>query len=524
MKYILVLILAYLYAGGLFAQKVIFLHFNDEHGNYPGIIKDDGKIHSMTHLAAWVETIKFRNRGTKVFLTFGGDMNSGTPESDEMDARADVHLMNFIGVDVAVLGNHEFDKPISVLDEQLHRSSFPWICSNVYYKDKRDFILPYQVISAGKYKIAFVGMVTRHTEKIGNPSVISALEFTRPLEEYQNISATLQNRVDAFVVLSHLGNYPAKDGKREIPDDYDDEITFLEKAPKDKLILLLGGHSHDLVAEHTHGIPVMQSECCLKYLSLAEFEFSETEKPRLVRMESIPLNQYPPEFYRNDSWWNEYLRKKTEGAEKITRFYLDGVGHKFNKIIGSTQVSLEQEKGHHLRSSTPLGNFIADSQKELTGADAAIMNAGGIRRDLPLGDIKVRNVISILPFKNPIGIVEMTGQELRDILFQEIVVNQEGGGFPQVSGMEIEAVIESREIHIFIGGRALDMEKKYTVAINSYLANGGMGYPNFVEQKRFQTDGLMDYRLLQSYIEKIVDITVPMYEQKWQSPRIRIKK
>lgn len=508
----------------LFAERVIFLHFNDEHGNYSGRTKDEKNIESMAHLAAWVETIKKRNRGARVILTFGGDMNSGSPESDELNAMPDVDLMNLIGVDVGVIGNHEFDKELNVFDSQFYKSRFPWISGNIYYNKSTPFALPYYIMHTKENKIAFIGFTTRHTEKIGNPKNMKNVQFTSPLEEYQKLSEVLKNRVDYIVILSHLGYYPEKDGKRALPREYEDEITFLNKIKENKPFLLLGGHSHTKVKTTINETYLMQSKCCLKFLSLAEFELNPGEKAKLLRMEHIALNEYPLEYYQTKSWWNEYLRKKTEHAKKITLKYNQIVDKKLGQVIASTDVTFIHNREDLFSQSIPLGNLIADSQKEMTGADVAIMNAGGIRRELSQGQINMKAVLSILPFKNDIGVVEVTGKELYDILYNEVIVNQEGGGYPQISGMIINANIEKKQLAILINGDDIDMNKKYKLAINAYLAAGGLGYPNFAEQNRFQTDGIMDYRLLAEYLKKAGKISQKDYEAKWEKSRISLIK
>jgi 5'-nucleotidase len=137
---------------------------------------------------------------------------------------------------------------------------------------------------------------------------------------------------------------------------------------------------------------------------------------------------------------------------------------------------------------TNLGNLITDALRQATGADVAIYNGGSIRSDTTYGpgEMTTRDVISILPFENPVVKVEISGAILRAALENGVSqVGQEigSGGFPQVSGFQFEYDARrpagSRVTKVSVAGRALDDRKNYTLSSDVYLIKGGDGYDMF---------------------------------------------
>jgi len=503
----------------IFSKRVIFLHTNDEHGHFYGLFRKGKNINSFSQLTAWVETIRRKAllKNKKVILTFGGDMNTGTPESDELYARPDNQLFNMLKVDVAVLGNHEFDKPLTVLYKQLKFSKFPWLGANVYLKrNKSPLVLPYTILKADDIRIAILGLTTQQSEKIANRKVVKKLIFTNIVDEAKKYLPNLHKQADFVVALTHTGYYEDELIK---PRHYEGEIGLAKKI-KD-FDLILGAHSHSKVQRKMiNGTPIYQAGSYNKYLVLVEYEIKAGKKPVFIRDNMISLNKYPKEFYENNNhWWYKYLHAKVKNTQQTIALFKGMTEAKFSEVIGICKSTFHFVRTELFTQSTMLGNLIADSHREILKADFAIMNAGGIRSTFEKGKIAIKDVLTVSPFNNTLGTVKVTGKEVYNLFYQRFFKETNGGGFPHVSGIKILVYKKQKKLKITIQGKSLDLNKTYLMGINNYLAEGGLNYPNYIEADRFRDSGKSDNIALKKYIRK----NSPIIPNKWKEARIEFK-
>jgi 5'-nucleotidase len=163
--------------------------------------------------------------------------------------------------------------------------------------------------------------------------------------------------------------------------------------------------------------------------------------------------------------------------------------------VGSTAVTLDGLSISNRSKETNIGNFIADAYRGAVGADVALINGGSIRADLTYnpGVLTVRDVLSLLPFNNPIVKIELSGRTLRQALEHSVArsgvgEDSEPGRFPQISGMSFKfdtsKPVGQRIIEIQVGGKAFDENRTYTLATSDFLVSrGGDGYTMFKEGK-----------------------------------------
>ena len=166
-----------------------------------------------------------------------------------------------------------------------------------------------------------------------------------------------------------------------------------------------------------------------------------------------------------------------------------------------------------------MGDLVADAIRVQTGTDTAFVGGGGIRGDIPAGDITKEDILTVMPFSNDIVVAEVTGQQiLYGLEYGVRGLPEETGGFMQVSGItyEIDTSIPSsvtldennmfsgvagdyRVRNVMVCGEPLDLEKKYTIASESYyLGDGGDGLAMFskddiIAVMMVDNEALMDY-------------------------------
>lgn len=500
----------------LYPEHIIFIHTNDSHGYfYPRKEKEKmvyGPLALYAHLAAI--RIEARQKNAYVVLTHGGDLNTGTPESDYVYARPDIELMNHLGYQVMVLGNHEFDISREQLRRQMEQSQFRWISANIYEdkpNEKSLLTAPVFILELGKIKIGFLGLTTQSTETIGNKQNMKGLVFSNPIAEAQKYATELAKKTNITVALTHLGFFPAEKEKKLA---YEGDIALAQAVPQ--IDLILGGHSHTLVlGEVINGVPIYQAECYNRYAIRVDVEVNPGEKPKILSHQLISLSHFPESWEKIrqvEPYYTEYAR-----AEELVKTALKATDAIFSKVIAESRQEFSHDRKILFKKSVPIGNLIADALRDYTQADLAIVNSGGIRAGLSKGPVSIRDILTILPFKNTVGVIELSGQELEE-LFQNLLSRESEGHFPQISGAEVHFNRDNQKVRIYLQKNGhfipLNREKKYRIALNSYIAQGGNNYPEIVQRAYFLDTGKKDSEIFTEYLQKKKYIDLAHYQGK----------
>jgi 5'-nucleotidase/UDP-sugar diphosphatase len=150
---------------------------------------------------------------------------------------------------------------------------------------------------------------------------------------------------------------------------------------------------------------------------------------------------------------------------------------------------------------TNLGVFIASLMRQRAKAHVAIMNAGGIRESLPAGALTYKDVIKVQPFGNMLTYVDMNGKELMDYLGAAAKMTAGSGAFAHFAGVQL--VMEGGAVKsAAVQGSAIDPAKTYRLAINSFQASGGDGYPKLTWHPGYVNTGFVDADIMREYLSK----------------------
>ncbi|WED24768.1 bifunctional UDP-sugar hydrolase/5'-nucleotidase UshA [Vibrio sp. JC009] len=496
--------------------KITILHTNDNHGAF---WKNKYGERGMAARATLVKQIRseVQAQGGSVLLLSAGDINTGAPESDLLDAKPDIIGMNLMDYDLMTVGNHEFDNPLEVLQQQEEWADFPFIAANVY-KDGKRLFQPYLMMNKNGVKIAIVGLTTEDTAKLGNPEYVAGIEFTDPRAEMEKIIAELEKseKPDVVIASTHLGHYA--DGKHgsNAPGD----VALARTFGGEKIDLIVSGHSHDAVCmengkqsesyletgvcvpDEQNGTTIVQALDQGKYLGRADYTFKNGEF-ELDAYKLIPVN----------------MKKKVKDAEgKKVRVFIDkeipedpavlAALQEFqeqgqaalNVKVGSVNQELVGERSIVRNNQTNLGRMIATTHMQRTKADFAIMNSGGVRASIQPGDISYKDILTVQPFGNTVTLVDMTGTEVMDYLSVVATKQKDSGAYPQFAGISM-TIAGDKVSEITIGGKALDPEQTYRFSIPSYNAGGGDGYPVINTHPAFVDTGYVDAEVLKEFIQ-----------------------
>lgn len=463
--------------------------------------------------------------GNHVLLVDNGDSIQGEPIGTMTTGEALIELMNTVGYDIAVPGNHEFDYGMERFLELTGKASFPYISAN-FNKNGELVFAPYVIKEFDGVKIAFVGVTTPKTITSSTPKYFQDEEgdfiygFMQD-ETGEKLYAAVQSAVDAaraegaayVVVLGHLGNEDSCS-----PWTYADVI-----ANTTGIDALLDGHSHDtdqVEMLNKDGETVLRSACGTKMAGVGCLRIGKDGKI------STDL------FLWNNSVAAPELLGIRNDVYTAVKTAQDALKEKLSEVVARTAVELTindpvatKDDGSPIRivrrAETNLGDLCADAYRDQSGAQIAFVNGGGVRVSIKEGDITLNDILKVHPFGNAMCVIEATGAQILDALeWGARAVPSENGGFLQVSGLtyEIHTYIESsakadentmfagvegeyRVKNVMVGGEPLDPEKTYTLASHNYmLKNGGDGYSMFKGCKLLQDEVMLDNQVLINYI------------------------
>ena len=455
-------------------------------------------------------------QGKHVVLVDNGDAVQGDTIGTLSNGEYIIDIMNEVGYDVATPGNHEFDYGMDQFFALTEQANFPYVSANFVDNDGNTVLDPYVIKDVAGVKIAFVGISTPKTITTSTPKYFqddngNYIYSFQQDETGEKLYAAVQSAVDAaraegaqFVIaLAHLG----------IEEDCSPWTSSEVIVNTTGIDAVLDGHSHSMIqgekVKNKDGAEVLLSstETKLAYIGCLTIKDDGSMSTTLI----------------SDNGMKEFIGGIQEEFEELV-----------NTVVASTDVDLiikDPASGERIVrvSETNLGDLCADAYRAMSGADVAIVNGGGVRADIPAGDITYGQIIAVHPFGNEMCVVECTGQEILDAL--ELGCSKlpaESGGFLQVSGMtytvdlNVESTVKLDENGMFVsvegdrrvkdvtvGGEPIDPEKTYTLASHNYkLKDCGDGYTMFADNVFLQDSVMIDNQVLINYIVDVLGGTV----------------
>lgn len=430
-----------------------------------------------------------------------------------------VDIMNYVGFDLAIYGNHEFDYGMDVALSLDALSDAQYIACN--FKDIRTGELvtePYSIVDYGTVKVAYVGIVTPETFTKSTPThfqdengnyIYSFCEGGNGQELYdavqQSIDAARSEGADVIIALGHLGTDPASAPWRSY--DVIANTTGLDA--------FIDGHSHSTIP----GEKVSDKEG-------GEVILTSTG----TKMENIGKMTIT-----SDGEITTELISGYAAVDSGTDAFIKGIQSRFEEKLGEVVARTEVElvindpiTGQRIirNRETNLGDLCADAYRVVLGADIGMVNGGGIRGALKPGEITYGDIIAVHPYGNMMCVVEASGQEILDTL--EVAAQAapgEFGSFQHVSGLkytintavESTVVMDDKGMLQSIGETRrvtnvqvlqkdgtyapIDPDAIYTLASHNYMIKqGGSGVAHFMDNKLIADEVMIDNQVLINYI------------------------
>ncbi|WP_422478878.1 5'-nucleotidase C-terminal domain-containing protein [Pleomorphochaeta sp. DL1XJH-081] len=450
------------------------VHTNDVHGRIEGSDSQVGyaKLATLVNMG--------RSVTNKNLLLDAGDVSHGTLLTNLFEGETSAVLLDLLGYDAVVPGNHDFnygkDRLIEAAKLAEQYSDLRVLAANIMDENGKMVFQPYQLYYFDGFTVGVIGVSTPDTETKTHPKNVEGLSFMSDAVVYgaQALVNEVRNRADYVIALAHLG----------LDEDGSYGVTSKMLAENVKGIdLIVDGHSHSVLENgmQVGDTLIVSAGEYMKSVGLVEIAVrngkAAGETALLIPASDVAdpsQNDYAKMFgiteVPADPTVTAYVESQKAKLDSIT-----------SEIVAYTPVKLEGERQNVRTKPTNLGNMIAKSMVEATGADAALTNGGGIRASIAAGDVSRGDIITVLPFNNTVVVVEVTGQDIYDALeWGYSRLPEANGGFPQTANM---AIIYSRFSdpgsrikRVLINGKSIDRDATYKLATNDFMAAGGDGY------------------------------------------------
>jgi 2',3'-cyclic-nucleotide 2'-phosphodiesterase (5'-nucleotidase family) len=365
-------------------------------------------------------------------LGAGDDTSPGVLALVESGGQA-IPFFERAGTDVETFGNHDFDYGPERTLELVAASPQTWVSANVDRNGARfgadAGVEPWTTVAVDGARVGVFGVTAPETAEI-NPEATD-LSFRDPVAAGRAAADDLRAAgADHVVALSHLGR-----GDRDLAASVDVDAV-------------LGGHLHTEAAERVDGTPLTRPG--VNGRAVYELDLAAGEVRR------HPVAEAPVD----------------ERAADHARELLADAG--LSEVVATVEEPIARDRAAAVGGESRVGNFVADAYRWYTGADVGFQNAGGIREGPALaGEVTVADLVSVVPFQEPVAVLEVDGAALRAAL------GEAGGDLPfgdpdwwhaHVSGATVTYDRERDElVAASVGGDPLDPDRTYTVASSAYV-------------------------------------------------------
>jgi len=496
---------------------ITILHTNDHHGRFwQNAIGEYGLSAQKTVVDEIRKEVAAK--GGELLLLSGGDINTGVPESDTLNAEPDFKAMNKIGYDAMAVGNHEFDHQLPTIREQQKWVDFPFLSANIYFTQSNERVFsPYTVFNKQGIKIAVLGLTTDDTIFLASPKNTNGIEFRQTLPEAKKVIAQIKAAIkpDVIIAVTHMGHYPNGNHGSMAPGD----VSLARGLPAGNLDMIVGGHSQNPVCmqgenqriknyipgtpcapDQQNGTWIVQAHEWGKYLGRADFVFLNG-KLTLENYQLIPINLKKEVDNGNDTKRLEFYTNEIEQDANmlalLTPYQAKGEEQLLINV-GQLQGALEGSRDKVRYQQTNLGQMLLSAFIEKTGADIGVMSGGMIRDSMIEGNINYRDILKVEPFGNSVVYFELNGAQLLDYL--TVAVNKKAGAGAYAHLRNVTINLDGDKIvAVNVNNQPLDLAKNYRIATLDFLAAGGDGYPIANTLPTFVDTGYRDAEVIKQY-------------------------
>lgn len=483
------------------ALDIKLLTINDFHSNINAGEEVDGRpVGSAPVLAAYLKDAQARAKGATFILHAGDHVGASQPQSTLLQDEPGIQFFNLLGNRhcrvgeqrseacnlIGIPGNHELDKGLPemlrllnggnhaqgpFLQQPYPGAAYPTICANLVQAGSRQPLLPpYVVKEINGVKIGFIGAILHRASSFLSPESLAGLEILDEAATLNAYARQLQAEgVHTLVALLHQGGFqiPARSGTpSRLAGDLLPIIERLDQA----INVVVAGHTHtfhNILVNHDGHRPTLVVQAWPKGTGYADIDLKiDRQSGEVVAMAASIVTTWAD--------CGPGLHPERATAQLAQR--VDALG----KAIAAQVITQTAKPITRLSSAageSALGDLVADAQRQVMGTDFAFMHPDGIQADFPSGNLTKGDPFTVQPANLNLIKLDMTGQQIYDLLNQQWSKAREHNRVLQVSGLtytwDARRPAGQRVISVLRHGTPIDRAATYTVAVNEYLAGGG---------------------------------------------------
>ena len=521
------------------AETIQILALNDFHGNIETPAspatwfavgeRRQERLGGAARIGAVLQELR-QGKGNTITVA-AGDLIGASPLASAyfLDEPA-VMALNRMGLELAAVGNHEFDRGTAELrrmqeggcevhsnrepcrlDRPFEGAMFTYLAGNVLDEQGNTLFPGTSIKTFGGVKLGFIGMTLKETGILVSPAGTAGYRFADEAETANALATRLRSEgADAVVVLIHQGaNVDPLNNTTGCPELSGDLLPILERLDP-SIRLVVSGHTHMAYACEVPA-PGGSTRLLTSAGRYGNFvtEIALTVDPQTDRILSLSaVNRPVTQTAQEQVDIASLVRRYTEAAAPIAA-----------RVVGRIEGSLDRPEGD---TDSPLGNIIADAQLAATrepargGARIAFINSGGVRaRFEPAADGSVTygQIFALQPFGNTLVVLELTGAQLKAVLEQQFgpespaeIANSlliPSAGF--TFAYDRNRPTGERIVSMALNGAPVDPAATYRVTVNNFLASGGDGF-SLLSQAKPVADAGQDLDALEAYISRGVSV------------------
>ena len=470
---------------------------------------------------------EFKEKYDNVIFVDSGDLIQGTPYSfyfnriDTIGVHPIIQTMNYIGYDAFAVGNHEIEQGVHTYKKARDNSDFPWLSANAALDDGSTYFKPYTIVERGNFKIAILGLTTPGIPTMLDTTYYPGITWKGMVETAEKYAPALKDSVDVLIGIFHAG-FDAEE------DKYKEELFGLPIANASGLVaervpgfdVVFGGHTHRVNPRDT--TITIRDSTTLQMISgshawglgIVKIVLEKSNGKWQV-IEKTGWIEQAKDFAPSQ----ELLELNEPYQKKVVSFIRSPIA--LNKKIMTTENARFED--------SPIPELINKVQLYNTGADISISPVFSTRLTIPADTIRIKDVYAMYPYENTLKMIEMTGQNILDYLEycaqyyvyknDSLSTNPEIAGYNYDMAEGISYTINVREepgnrikdVIFLKTSEPIDPELTYTVALNSYRANGGGGhlkavgidepkvlYSSKMDIRNFIIDYLKEHKILEA--------------------------
>jgi 5'-nucleotidase len=478
---------------------------SDFHG---GLLPKDGRggIGLFSGYVRNLRAARARDRGA-VLLIDAGDMFQGTLESNMTEGATVVAAYNRLGYAAAAIGNHEFDfgpvgtgsKPGAdrrgALKARAAEARFPFLAANIIDASTGAPVAwpnvhPSVIVSAAGIKVGIVGVTSESTLETTSAANTRGISIGDVLSTVIARARELRSRGARVVILAaHAGGGCTKfDNPTDLTscDGNSEMFRVMRQLPPGLVDAVVAGHTHNAMAHQVGEVPVVQSYSSARAFGRIDLTVDRASKKVTGR------RVFPPrELCAREDPTTHACAPAVEGAASVPATYegrpvveepaiaslvataakqVDALKRASLSVVADTPIRRARDE------ESALGNLVVDLMRvAMPGADVAVTNGGGVRRDLPAGPLTYGDMYEVIPFDNVFARLTMTGGQFRRVIENNL---QSTAPILSMSGVRAQWRCQGTAVEVTLvrdSGLAIKDDDQLTIATSDFLATGGDG-------------------------------------------------